>query len=260
MDTQTDSLLTIRLLCVEDEDEDWADLQTTLASARTYALFDISWERCKSLRQAKVLLESGGYDVILLDLKLVDSVNPLDTTRAISEVATPLGIPIVILSGLQDDPVVTRECSLAGAFQHLQKGRYDAIDLSRAIDLSYERSQEFKRQLDLYLKAQKMAAENLALAEQATGVLSGLRSDLRNFTRNDRSRRMVYSVLISVFLLIGAPSLESGTFKFKATSESVGLMTLLMGMIWSQGNFHERLRQSRESMEIIDEIRNRKNG
>ena len=257
MDKTTNSALLIRLLCVEDDDDDWVDLQTMLAAALSYSEFGLSWTRCKSLRQAKRAIEEDPLDLVLLDLKLVDSVNPLETTRAVSEVAGPRGIPIVILSGLRDDPVITRECSLAGAFQHLQKGRYDAIDLLRAIDLSYERSQELRRQRDLYLKAQQRAIENLALAEQATGVLTGLRSDLSNFARNDRNRRGLYTVLLAAMLFFGFPSLEANSPKVKASNESIGLFTVLVSFIWGQGTFQERLKQAKESSEIADQIRSR---
>lgn len=259
MHKATDTLL-VRLLCVEDDDDDWVDLQTALSLAKSYAEFDISWHRCKSMHQANTEIKERDVDVILLDLKLVDSPNPLETTRSVSEVAGPLGIPIVILSGLRDDAVLTRECSLAGAYHHLQKGRYDALDLLSAIRLSYLRNQELQRQRDLFLDAQRAATENLALAEQATGILAGLRSDLRNFAKNDRNRRMFYSALITGFLFIGMPSLEANALKVKASNESLGLLVSGLWFIWGQGSFQERLRQSSESAALVDEILNRKKG
>ena len=259
MDQETDRLL-IRLLCVEDDDDDWADLQALLALTKTYAEFNMDWHRCKSIRQAKMEIEARRHDVILLDLKLVDSVNPLETTRAVSEVAGPLGIPIVILSGLRDDPTITRECSLAGAFQHLQKGSYDELTLLSAIRLSYQRNQELQRQRDLFLNAQRLAVENLELAEQATGALSGLRSDLSRFAKNDRNRRWAYSLLVAALVFCAFPSLESGTVKFKATNEGITLFLAAMGFVWGQGTFHERLKQGTEAIELADAVRSRKQG
>lgn len=251
--------LTISLLCVEDDDDDWAELQSLLALTKTYTEFDMIWDRCKSMRQAKVEVKSGRYDVILLDLKLVDSANPLDTTRTMFEVAGPLGIPIVIISGFRDDPVITRECSMSGAFQHLQKGYYDELTLLSAITISYERNQELQRQRDLYLDAQRHAVANLELAEQAMEALSRLRSDLQRFAKNDRSRRWAYSLLVAALVFCAFPSLEWGMLKFKVTNEGITLFLAAMGFIWGQGTFHERLRQGTEAIELTAEIRNRKN-
>jgi CheY-like chemotaxis protein len=254
VDQETDSLL---ILCVEDNDDDWVELQTQLASAKIYAEFGIAWKRCKSIHQAKSEIESQRPDIILLDLKLVDSANPLDTTRTVSEIATPLGIPIVILSGLRDDPTIARECSLAGAFQHLQKGRFDEINLLNAIRLSYQRNRELQRQRDLYLNAQLLAAENLALAEQAAGVLTKLRADLRRFARNERNRRVVYTALLASLLFVAFPSIEANTLKLKVSSEVIGLFTILCSFIWGQGTFHERLRQAESSHEVIMQLKKR---
>ena len=75
-----------------------------------------------------------GFDAILLDLTLPDSLGPETVTRMR---AAARELPIVVLSGAED-PATVDLCLRAGAHAYREKGRIDSTDLrhilSRAID------------------------------------------------------------------------------------------------------------------------------
>ena len=75
-----------------------------------------------------------GFDAILLDLTLPDSLGPETVTRMR---AAARELPIVVLSG-SEDPATVDLCLRAGAHAYREKGRIDSTDLrlilSRAID------------------------------------------------------------------------------------------------------------------------------
>jgi glutamate dehydrogenase (NAD(P)+) len=76
-----------------------------------------------------------GFDAILLDLTLPDSIGP-ETVARMRAAAGDL--PIVVLSGADDADVADR-CFAAGADGYEQKGQIDAVALRRALGQAIER-------------------------------------------------------------------------------------------------------------------------
>ncbi len=71
-----------------------------------------------------------GFDAILLDLTLPDSVGPETVTRM--RVAAR-ELPIVVLSGVEDAETADL-CLRAGAVAYRPKGRIDAVELRRIVE------------------------------------------------------------------------------------------------------------------------------
>jgi DNA-binding NarL/FixJ family response regulator len=90
------------------------------------ARFDLSVAR--TLGEGIGLLGQG-FDAILLDLTLPDSVGP-DTVARMRAAAPEL--PIVVLSGA-DDPAIADRCLREGADAYREKGRIDPNDLRRIL-------------------------------------------------------------------------------------------------------------------------------
>jgi glutamate dehydrogenase (NAD(P)+) len=70
-----------------------------------------------------------GFDAILLDLTLPDSIGPETVVRMRAAAGD---LPIVVLSGADDADVADR-CREAGANGYEQKGRLDAVALRRML-------------------------------------------------------------------------------------------------------------------------------
>ena len=81
------------------------------------------------------LLESGKFDIILVDLGLPDSVG-LESFKAILE--THPSIPIIILTGLANEEIGIQAIKL-GAQDYLVKGEFNGKLLVRAIQYAIER-------------------------------------------------------------------------------------------------------------------------
>ena len=246
------------ILIVEDDDEDWADLEGMLIDSRKYGNHEVKWIHCRSLRQTRQNLAKMQFDVILLDLKLIDSANPLETTRQVAELADPLGIPIVVVSGVNDDSSIARQCGLAGAYHHLQKGRFDTIDLLRAIELSYARATELRRQRDRFLESERNALENLELAARATNTLDQLRTDLRRFGRNEKHRKMFLTALIVVAMFVVVPSINEKRLAVDITDRGLTVCGFVMAAIWGNGSFRERITQGQEASDLLIQVQSRK--
>ena len=90
-----------------------------------------------NLASAFLQLESEHFDVVLLDLNLPDS-NGLDTVKQVCRKVPD--IPVVILTGLNDDEVATQAVQ-AGAQDYLVKGEFDEMLLARTLRYSVERKQ-----------------------------------------------------------------------------------------------------------------------
>src|SRR5262245_27263715 len=83
----------------------------------------------------RLRLASPGIDVVLLDLSLPDSAG-LDTFACLHAAAPE--VPVVVLSGLDDETVAVRAVQ-AGAQDYLLKGRVESDLLVRAVRYAIER-------------------------------------------------------------------------------------------------------------------------
>lgn len=84
----------LKVLHVEDDFADAMLLQHALHEAGAY---DLELEVVRTLKDARLRLERRTYDLIILDLRLPDSVNPQDTVRTTESVAG--GTPVLVLTG-----------------------------------------------------------------------------------------------------------------------------------------------------------------
>jgi len=122
----------IRVLLIEDDTSDErliCEMLTMAASA------DFHFECRNRLSTGLACLVEGQFDVVLMDLSLPDSEGYDSFDRINSR--SP-GIPIVVLSGL-DDEVIALRAVKEGAQDYLVKGDFNSKILERAIIYSIER-------------------------------------------------------------------------------------------------------------------------
>ncbi|CAK0746181.1 Response regulator [Azospirillaceae bacterium] len=124
-----------RLLLVEDTISDAKAAKICLSSAgkEKYEITVVA-----SLKEAIDYLDSGDVDVILLDLSLPDS-SGIDTITRLY--AASSGIPIVVLTGLDDDDLAMR-CIEAGAQDYLCKADMTPHNLRRVLGYALGRVRE----------------------------------------------------------------------------------------------------------------------
>ena len=84
----------LRVLHVED---DFADAMLVQHAVCEAGDLDISFEVARTLKDAKRCLSRSSYDLILLELRLPDSVHPTDTLETTQSCAGDT--PVMILSG-----------------------------------------------------------------------------------------------------------------------------------------------------------------
>lgn len=84
----------LNVLHVEDDFADALLVQNTVFESGDY---DIGFEVVRDLREARRKLKNKMYDLILLDLRLPDSINPDDTLTTMQALCPVT--PIVVLSG-----------------------------------------------------------------------------------------------------------------------------------------------------------------
>lgn len=122
----------IKVLHVEDNQAD-AEVVARFLSYATQERFTVI--RAKSLSSTLDYLESGQFDVVLLDLNLPDS----DGQSAFDRVyAAARKTPIVVLTGVGDEPLGTSYVR-RGAQDYLVKSRFDSSLLIRVLRYAIER-------------------------------------------------------------------------------------------------------------------------
>ncbi len=159
----------MRILLVEDNPSD-AELVRELLSEYPEHSFSIRHEL--SLGSARTALDDGGTDLILLDLGLPDS-QGMETVREMRVAAQ--GIPIVVLTGLNDEDVGIRTLQ-EGAQDYLAKGWMNGPALIRSIRYAEERN---RIGADLTRKNEELAAskEELRESEEKFRLLADFTTD-----------------------------------------------------------------------------------
>src|SRR5690348_8904620 len=127
----------MRVLIVEDSNTDSTIVQRYLQ--RDSAAREV--HTATRLSDALAIAQTAALDVILLDMSLPDA-QGLDAVRRM-RTAVPR-VPIVILSGLEDESVAT-EAMQAGAQDYLIKGHVDHVSLRRSLRYAIERQQLLDR-------------------------------------------------------------------------------------------------------------------
>ena len=171
--------LPTKILLIEDDFQDMDLIQTYLGKSQH---FEIALESVDSLSLGLSRLNEGGFDLVLSDLSLPDE-QGLDTFRQLH--AQSPDVPIIILSGLDDEEVAVTALSL-GAQDYLIKGLFNSRQLTRAIRYAFERQQlrkELKQQAELLEQRVlertaelQQAKEALAVALEQEKELSELKS------------------------------------------------------------------------------------
>lgn len=128
----------IKLLMIEDNPLDVRLIREMLAETRVG--FELA--AAERLADGLRLLSEGTFDVLLLDLNLPDS-RGVDTLNSVYSRAP--SVPIIVLTGLQDETMGTRAIS-EGAQDYLVKGQVDPPLLVRSIQYATERK-KFEKEL-----------------------------------------------------------------------------------------------------------------
>jgi len=142
----------MRILVIEDNDNDVALVRRLLADgpAQSAELVPV-----RSLKDAVARLANGDIEVVLLDLSLPDSYG-LETFIRLQ--AHAANLPIVVLTGTDEEGQLALEAIRKGAQDYLEKDRVDRWALRRALRYAVERKrielalqaakQELQRQVD----------------------------------------------------------------------------------------------------------------
>ena len=122
----------IRALLIEDNPDDALLMQEALAEAHGGSL-ELEW--VDRLSTGLERLAQGAIDVVLCDLSLPDSQGLEAFAKAHAQAP---GVPIVVLTGLDDESVATAALR-EGAQDYLIKGQVDADLLMRSVRYAIER-------------------------------------------------------------------------------------------------------------------------
>jgi len=171
----------IRVLLIEDNEADALLLKHTLSDAGGDC-FDLT--HAELMAEARELLASRPFDVVLLDLSLPDSQGLRTVERA--NAAAP-GLPIVVLTGL-DDEATGVEAVRKGAQDYLVKGQFDGRLLGRAIHYAMERKQAEQQLKALNESLEERVAERTAVATRRAVQLRALASELTLTELRERRR------------------------------------------------------------------------
>jgi two-component system cell cycle response regulator len=177
----------IRIFLVEDNPADVRLLREALAEVGSVQFIIAQSDR---LDEALQRLDNEHFDVILLDLSLLDSQGLETLVRA---QARAVGVPIVVLTGLDDEALAVRAVG-EGAQDYLLKGQVTSNALVRALRYAIERhqNQSALRQLslrddltDLYNRRAflALAEEQLKLSQRTGRGLSLLFADVDGLKR-----------------------------------------------------------------------------
>ena len=163
----------LKALLIEDNPAD-ADLIHEALDEAMAALEGTRFEvlHVRRLAEAEALLAGGDIAVVLLDLSLPDS-QGLDTFARIRERAPD--IPIVVLSGLQDEMMAIRAVR-EGAQDYLVKGQVDGLVLLRSLRYAIARAHAETERVRLL--RQRTEAEAALRARDE--VLATISHDLKN--------------------------------------------------------------------------------
>ena len=123
----------VRVLLVEDNPGDARLIEELLLEAA--ARFEL--QSAARLAEALEKIDTGGFDLVLLDLSLPDS-HGIDTFHRMA--ARAPNLPLIVLSGLDDEQLALQTVQ-KGAQDYLVKGHVDRYNLVRAIRYALKRAE-----------------------------------------------------------------------------------------------------------------------
>ena len=126
-----DNNIQLRVLLVEDDEDDYLIIRDLLSEMKT---FELEW--VTNYDDALEAIERGEHDVCLLDYRLGER-NGLELLHEASE--RGFKVPIILLTG-QGDREVDLEAMRAGAAGYLAKGQIDAPLLERSVRYAFTRT------------------------------------------------------------------------------------------------------------------------
>jgi len=159
----------VHILLIEDNPGDAVLIEQRLRSARD---FRYEFDHVSRLKPGLERLEAGGIDVVLLDLNLPDA-QGLRTVDSVHDAHA--GIPVVVLTGLEDRKLGTRAIR-RGAQDYLPKARVSTELLSRTILHAIER-----QRLVTELKEAEAVRRSLVAKQMVLDQLSELTEMQRQF-------------------------------------------------------------------------------
>ena len=119
-------------MLIEDNPPDVVFIEEMLAEEKIIK-FDIIWEN--GLAKGLKRLSEGGFDVILLDLMLPDSIGGFYTFSKIQDEAQH--IPIIVMTGFNDESFAESMVQI-GAQGYFIKGKVDSNQLIHTINNAIE--------------------------------------------------------------------------------------------------------------------------
>ncbi|HZL73288.1 MAG TPA: diguanylate cyclase, partial [Planctomycetota bacterium] len=156
------------VLIIEDDARDAAAAEKILASCKERPAF--APQRATTLAEAKLHLEKGRADLILLDLTLPDGsgVDALESLQLLAPDA-----PIVLFTNLDDEPTAIKALQ-KGAQDYLIKSPEDRAAFLRTLRHAMERHRHRRilEQVTGELREANTMLERLALLDPLTGLLN----------------------------------------------------------------------------------------
>ncbi|MCA9057145.1 MAG: fused response regulator/phosphatase [Planctomycetaceae bacterium] len=144
----------IALLLVEDNPDDARLIQVHLRMG----LGTVQVTRVDRVSRAVEACQQTQFAVILLDLNLPDGTG-VETFRKLSSQVTD--VPIVVLSGIDDSETALSAIN-AGAEDYVQKGRFEADTLARAVRFAIERNSRRRAETELLsVRGELLAAQQI---------------------------------------------------------------------------------------------------
>ncbi len=164
----------VNVLLVEDSATDAMILELAIQATG----FCASTKTARSVREARALLRTHDFDVVVTDLRLPDS-DGIRTVRELLSVAST--VPLVVVSA-NDDDSLAEQAIQAGAQDYLVKGQYARAALGRIVRHSVERKKTEKRLLRLAMRDQLTGLVNrVFFRERVASALAGARRSTRPF-------------------------------------------------------------------------------
>ncbi|BBO90373.1 diguanylate cyclase [Desulfosarcina ovata] len=148
----------VSILCLEDNDDDFAQIQRILHTHK-----QLSLTREKTIQAALTHLEKGGVDLIFTEYRLADG-SGLEFLEAINREG--IETPVVVITGLGDEVIASRLIQV-GASDYLPKTKLSEKVLLRIISNALEKA-GLRREMRI---AQEKLAE-MSVRDELTGMFN----------------------------------------------------------------------------------------